>query len=231
MKTNLENFNKKMRDFLVANSPYERFTKVRMDNIIFPLWSKMNPAMMFRMSICTAEAPNGCDYDFLKYQAVVRIVNNRLLFDDPNRTNGKRYDSYAWPIEKVEKLVMEGLTKPIGTSSVEGLLNFNEVMNTLKTHEDCIEFAGLFSGTIEDKLIATTPAENRSCIIVTPEILKEFPYIVDEWQEADENGDAEVTPLCVGDAIVITFKDYKPVSVYRCEKEIFEATHIKGHHA
>ena len=229
MKANFENFNAKLTSFVSDEANFKPCHKIGVDMIALPKWSEMGAfSYIMKFSVMTAENPNGQDYPFAEFQPVVRIIENKLLFADARRTAGKRADSYAWRFSDIEKLVKKGKTKPIGIMSAEGLINLSKVLSSLEDDYDREQLAGMFASFNKDMLLVSTPAEERFFIRVTQDIIDNvFPYVIDEWQEysLDENGDAEVTDIQVGDAIIVTFKADGTATGYRVDHDMFEATY------
>lgn len=237
MKFNYNLFNSRLG--VLANmptTPMRPCTKLAMDNIVLPKWSEFGVfAYMHKFAVYTAEAPNAHDYDSADSQTVLRLLfddngNAKLLFDDHRRAQHgyKRPDNYCWPVKKVQGLVEKGLTKPIGIMSAEGLVNLSTVMNAIPDPDEKKLFAGMFAAFNKDMLLAHTPAENRFFIRVTKELYDAgWTFTVDEWQSynLDENGDAEVTELQIGDAIIVNRQVDGSYTGYRIDKEMFEATH------
>lgn len=221
--------NKKEFETRLATLTTAPCTKMAMDNIIFPQWSELGAfAFMHGMNVLTAEQPNGCDYDPAKFQSVLRILDGRVLFDDARRTNTgfKRTDNYCWTIQKVADLVAKGATKPIGTASTEGLMNLMAVTETITDKEDLVTIARTFASFHRDMLLARTPAEDRIFVRITQELYDAgWTHCVDEWMKTDDNGEAEVTELFVGDVLIINVQKDGSRTAYRIDKEMFELTH------
>lgn len=229
MKANFNEFNAKLTSFVSDKANIKPCHKIGTDMIALPKWSEMGAfSYIMKFSVMTAENPNGQDYPFAEFQPVVRIVENKLLFSDKRRTDGKRADSYAWSFDEVQKHVNKGKTKPIGIMSTEGLLNLSRVLSSLEDDYEREQLAGMFASFNKDMLLISTLPEDRFFIRVTQDIIDNvFPYIIDEWQEysLDENGNAEVTDIQVGDAIIVTFKEDGTATGYRIDHDMFEATY------
>ena len=91
----------------------------------------------------------GHEYDEVDYQTVVRILDG-VVFQEKKKPVGKKKrkatpDSYAWTREKVENLIANGQTKPIGIGSPEGILNMSALLNTIKSEKDKMVLAKTFA--------------------------------------------------------------------------------------
>ncbi len=232
MKYNFFEFNKHLTALVTAeNNPVRPCVKLPIDNIILPKWSEMGAfAFMHKYMPMTAEDPDGCAYPMAKFQSVLRIINGHLLFDDDRRSEHgyKRTDNYCWGIEKVQKLMSQGKTQPIGIMSAEGLMTLATVMNTIQDAEEKEVFALMFAGFNKDMLLAHDDRAERLFIRVTQELYDEgWTFTVDEWQEysMDANGNADTTELRVGDVILVTPCKNGSYTGYRIDKDIFEQTY------
>ena len=73
----------------------------------------------------------------------------------------------------------------------------------------------------KDFLIVHTEEENRRCVEVTQELYDTgLKYAVEDYIKPDENGEATVTELHVGDRLIITSD-----GAYTVRKKEFELTH------
>ena len=201
--------------------------KLALDNIVFPRWSEMGAyAYMHKYMPTTAEQPDGYAYPHAKFQSVLRVLGGKVLFEDTRRADGKRTDNYCWEVDKVNNLVAQGKTRPIGTGSTEGLLNLMALAATVTDPEDKLILAETFSFSNKDMLLAHTDAENRVFIRVTQELYDAgLTLSADEWIDADADGMAEASKLTVGDVIIVTTYEDGSVTGYRVEEAIFEQTY------
>lgn len=230
MKFNKNTFNARLSVLVnMPASPIAPCEKMAMDNIVFPRWSELGAfAYMHKYMPMTAEQPDGCAYNHTKFQSVLRVLDGKVLFDDARRVmhGNKRTDNYCWDVEKVNKLVAKGQTRPIGTASAEGLLNLMELSATITNPEDKLVLAETFSFSNKDMLLAHTDAENRFYIRITQALYDAgWTFCVDEWMEEDANGDADTTELFVGDVIIVNRNADGSVTGYRIDREMFETTH------
>ena len=54
-------------------------------------------------------------------------------------------------------------------------------------------------------LLISSQEEFRFCIEITPELYNAvITFCVDEWMEVDENGEAEITHLNIGDYLIVS---------------------------
>lgn len=187
-------------------------TKLELKNIIFPKWNDLGLlGLMLRQCVVTKEQPLGNIYDEAKFMIVMRIIKGRVLM------NG-RPDCYCWKFDKVDKAKDKQF---IGSNSAEGMKNAAALLMEITDDEDRTLFADMLASLKKDLIVATTPAEDRTCIEVTQEMYDQgITYCVDSWMEPDENGDAPVTKLCVGDYLIV-----EGDMVYRVGHDEFVETH------
>ena len=224
MKMNKNTFESRLASLTTAPC-----RKMAMDNIVLPQFLDMGIAYyIYQHSVHTAEQPEGCYYDPHKFQAVLRVLDGHVLFDDPRRVshNGKRADTYCWSTEKVMNLVTKGKTKPIGTNSPQGLLNLMALFSTIQSEEEKELVAQTFAFCNQDMLLAHTDAEDRMYVRITQELYDAgWTACVDEWMDVDGNGEADATELFVGDVLIINIKPNGERSAYRIDHDMFEETH------
>ena len=188
-------------------------TKLELQNIVFPKWSDLGlVGMMFRQCVSTKEQPTGNIYDEAVFQTVLRIIGGKVLMTG-------RPDCYCWKYSKVEAAKN---VRMVGTNSAAGLINLCEVLASINNEEEKKMIADMFANSKKDLLLVTTPAENRTCIEVTPELYAAgITHCVDEWMDTDSDGNAEATALCVGDYLIVTSS-----GVYRIGHDEFVETHV-----
>lgn len=186
--------------------------KMELQNIVFPQWSDLGlVGLIFRQCVNTKEQPQGHIYDDIAFRTVLRIIGGKVLISG-------RPDCYCWSLNKIQSAKS---IKLIGTNSAEGLINLCSVLNTVSDDEDKKILADMFAKMKQDLILATTPAEKRRCIEVTPDLYASgITACVDEWMETDENGEAEATPLLVGDFLIVSAH-----GVYRVGRKEFMETH------
>lgn len=186
--------------------------KLEIKNIVFPKWSDIGlMGMMFRQYLRTKEQPEGNLYDEAKFQTVLRVLRGKVLMNN-------RPDTYCWKFNKLESAKD---VRPIGTNCADGLIALTDVLNEIKDIEEKKLLADMFSKLKEDLLLVTTSAENRTCIEITKELYNAgLTFCVDEWMDTDENGEAPVTNLEVGDFLILTDS-----GVYCIRGEEFLDTH------
>lgn len=188
-------------------------TKLELQNIVFPKWSDLGlVGMMFRQCVSTKEQPSGNIYDEAVFQTVLRIIGGKVLMTG-------RPDCYCWKYSKVESAKN---VRMVGTNSAAGLINLCEVLAGIQNEEEKSMIADMFANSKKDLLLVTTPAEERTCIEVTPELYAAgISHCVDEWMDTDSDGNAEATALCVGDYLIVTNS-----GVYRIGHDEFVETHV-----
>ena len=142
---------------------------------------------------------------------VMRIINGRVLM------NG-RPDCYCWKFDKVNSCSDK---KFIGSNSAEGMKNAAFLLGEISDEDERTLFADMLASLKKDLSVATTPAEERVCIEVTEELYAQgVTYCVDSWMDVDENGEAPVTQLNVGDFLIVNGD-----KVYRIGRDEFLETH------
>lgn len=186
--------------------------KLELQNIVFPKWSDLGMlGMMFRQCVATKEQPEGNIYDEAVFQTVLRVLDGKVLMSD-------RPDCYCWKSSKVKSAKD---VKVVGTNSAEGLISLCSVLNDVTSDSEKKMLADMFANMKKDLLLVTTPAEERRCIEVTREMYDAgITACVDEWMDADEDGMAAATNLCIGDYLIVTCD-----GVYRVGRDEFMETH------
>lgn len=214
----MEKANKKLstqRILEVAATHIQKCTKLQLENIVFPKWNDLGLlGMIFRQDVCTKEQPEGHVYDEATYQVVMRIISGHVLM------TGGRPDSYTWKQSKVQS---SKNVRFIGCNSAEALINLSTTLMTISDEEEKRLFADMFCNLKKDLLLITSPKEERLCIEITPELYHAgITYCIDEWMEPDENGEADITQLNIGDYLIVSAnKD----SVYCIRHAEFVETH------
>lgn len=187
--------------------------KKEVQNIVFPEWEDMGLlGMMFRQCVCTKEQPDGHIYDENNYQVVLRILDGKVLISG-------RPDCYCWKIEKLKQVKN---IRDIGINSPGALLSLAYVLHQIEDSREKALISDFFCGLRRDLLLVITPAEMRKCIEITGEMYASgITHCVNQWEEVDEKGLAEATPLSVGDFVIVNDQ-----GIYRIGKEEFNLTHI-----
>ena len=206
----------------LADDRVRACTKLPMDNIVFPKWSDLGLlGMIFSQKIKTKEQPLGCDYDEAIYRVVMRIINGKVLM------TGGRPDAYTWEHSKVVDILADpSKIRLIGTNSASAVLNLSKVMSTIDKTDEQMMFADMFCNLNKDLLLVKTEAEDRRYIEVTQDLHDAgLTACVDAWMELDENGEADATPLDVGDFLI--FKENGDVYCIQ-RKEFLETHEIHG---
>lgn len=202
----------KMTTWIRSVAVARECVKPELQNIVFPKWSDLGLlGVMFRQYVVTKEQPDGNLYDEAVFQTVMRVIGGKVLMSG-------RPDCYCW---KFDKIANAKNVRLIGTNSAEGLLSLCEVLSGIEAEEEKNMLADMFANMKKDLLLVTTPEEKRRCIEVTPSLYeKGLTSCVDEWMEVDEEGNAPVTNLFVGDFLIVTEN-----GVYRIGREEFLQTH------
>lgn len=198
---------------ILQNGVLRQCRKLELKNIIFPKWTDLGLlGLMFRQCVITKEQPDGHIYDEKAFQTVLRVIDGHVLISS-------KPDCYCW---KISKVAGAKKVEPIGTYSAHALMNLCEIISGISDKEDKRIFAEMFANLKMDLLLVTTPAEERTCIEVTKELYGSgITYCVDEWMESEENGDADVTELQIGDYLIVTNS-----GVYRIGHDEFVLTHV-----
>ena len=228
MKFNKALFNARLSVLVnMPASPVMPCVKLPIDQLVLP----QTPALMNNMHVFmpkTAEQPNGCKYDVKKYQSMVRVIDGKLLFDDPRRDEDGyvRTDNYCWTIEKVQNYVDNGKAEVINNTTEEGRANKEAFLQTIISADERQMMADMLGFLNADFLLVHDGMSNRFCIRITQELYDAgWNFCVDEWMKVDDNGEADTTQLFVGDVLIVTHNDDGSISGYRVAKEIFELTY------
>ena len=120
--------------------------------------------------------------------------------------------------------------KNLGFHSTEGALTYAQVLSTISNPRERELFTDLLVKWSSDLLLIHTDAESRQVVTVTQELLvdfgiKEVPNSYDiEWPAEGTDG-VELTPIKVGDALVIEECSFG-TAFYVVQKDEFEMTHV-----
>ena len=167
--------------------------------------------MMLRQCVVTKEQPGGNIYDEAKFQITLRIISGKVLMSG-------RPDCYCWKFNKLESAKD---VKVIGSNSAQGLINLGEVLAEIQDVNEKTMVADMFASWNKDLLLVTMPQEDRTCIEVTRELYDSgITYCVDEWMDVDQNGEADVTELQLGDYLIVG-----ETGVYCIRRQEFLETH------
>jgi len=139
----------------------------------------------------------------------------------------ERPDAYAW---KTSKVVNAENKKPLGFHSVEGAQTYAQVLATIGAQYERELFTDLLVNWAKDLLLIHTDAENRIVIEVTEDLIckygiTEVPNSYDIEYPAEGADGVELTPIKVGDALVIENCSFGP-AFYVVQKEEYELTHV-----
>lgn len=208
-KMNKKELTAKIRSLAVA----KQCVKLELQNIVFPKWSDLGLlGMIFRQCVMTKEQPGGNLYDEAVFQTIMRVIGGKVLISE-------RPDCYCWKFDKVANAKNVCF---VGTNSAEGLLSVCKLLADIKDEDEKKMMADMFANMKKDLLLVTTPAEIRHCIEVTPELYEQgLTCCIDEWMEVDEEGNAPITLLNIGDFLIVTCN-----GVYRIGREEFLQTHV-----
>lgn len=204
MKKNKAEFNE-----YVWNLPSTPCVKKAIDNIVLPRFSDMPiTGQIFDQTVITKEQTTS--YDKKIFQVVIRILNGYLLHNN-------QLDCYAWKQSKVDN----AKKRRIGVNSLQGIISLFKMLHTMKLKEEKKLLFKMFWMYRKDFLIVHTEEENRRCVEVTQELYDTgLKYAVEDYIKPDENGEATVTELHVGDRLIITSD-----GAYTVRKKEFELTH------
>lgn len=212
MKLNKE---QRTKWILEVAKPYiEKCAKIALQNIVLPRWSDIGLwGQIFLPCVDTKEGqrvyPKSC-------RVVVRVIDGKVFM-----TGGKP-DAYAWSEETSAKYLSDPeKVRYIGANSPSGLINLAEILQTITDPEEKMIFADWFCMVNRDFLLVGTPEEQRQCVEVTQELYDAgLKTCVDDWVEPDDNGEAEATPLNVGDFLIV-----KETGVYCIRRAEFMETY------
>ena len=204
----------------------KEMVKLPMDNVVFDRLGEIPLLeMLVNLNIVTKEHIGGTTYDKKSFQMVMRIIDGKLLMRGQDMI--ERPDAYAW---KTSKVVKAKNKKALGFHSVEGAQTYAQVLSTIKEQYERELFTDLLVNWAKDLLLIHTEAEERMVIEVTEEIISEYkitevPNSYDiEWPAEGADG-VELTPIKVGDALVVENCSFGP-AFYVVQKTEYELTHV-----
>ncbi len=118
----------------------------------------------------------------------------------------------------------------MGFHSTEGAITYAHVLSTISDPREKELFTDLLVKWSSDLILIHTDAESRMIVPVTKELIVDFgitevPNSYDiEWPAEGADG-VELTPIKVGDALVIENCSFGP-AFYVVQKNEFEMTHV-----
>ena len=201
-------------------------TKLPMDNVVFDKLGEVPLLeMMLNLNIVTKEHIEGTVYDKKQFQMVFRIIGGKLLMRGQDLV--ERPDAYAWRTSKVVKAKNK---KALGFHSTEGAQTYASVLATIEDQREKDLFTDLLVNWSRDLMLIHTDAEYRMVIEVTEDLIvnhgiTEVPNSYDiEWPAEGADG-VELTPIKVGDALVVETCSFGP-AFYVVGKDEYEMTHV-----
>lgn len=210
---------------VLAVSTAKPMVKLPMDNVVFDRLGEVPLLeMLVNLNVVTKEHISGTTYDKKNFQMVMRIIDGKLLMRGQDMID--RPDAYAW---KTSKVVKAKNKKALGFHSVEGAQTYAQVLATICNQYERDLFTDLLVNWARDLLLIHTDAEDRMVIEVTEELISEYkitevPNSYDiEWPAEGADG-VELTPIKVGDALVIENCSFGP-AFYVVQKDEYELTH------
>lgn len=217
--------------------------KLKCKQLILPPWESLGLfAMMHAFMPMTPEHPDGTDvYDPDKWRSLVRFFaiedgapegekKYRVLFDHTKKAKkqikeGKTPDNFCWKNDKVQKLIDGGKTTIINHTPA-GRREAQALLDSLGISYERNLVAAMLQGFTYDFHLAVTDEEDRCGFFITQEMFDAgWTHCVDEYAKVDENDDAEVTELCVGDFIVVNTKEDGSFSGYCVERQMFDISY------
>ncbi len=208
------------------SEPAVSMTKLPLDNIVFGKLEEIPLLeMLLNLNVVTKEHVEGTIYDKAEFQMVFRIIGGKLLMRGQDLI--ERPDAYAWRTSKVLKAKNKKL---LGFHSTEGAMTYAQVLSTISTPREKELFTNLLVKWGTDLLLIHTDEEHRLVIPVTKELIveqgiTEVPNSYDiEWPAEGADG-VELTPIKVGDALVIEKCSFG-TAFYVVQKNEFEMTHV-----
>ena len=211
---------------LESSAPAVAMTKLPMDNVVFGKLSEIPLLeMLINLNVVTKEHIEGTTYDKSCFQMVMRIIDGKLLIRGQDLV--ERPDAYAWRTSKVLKAQNK---KNLGFHSTAGAITYAHVLSTISDPREKELFTDLLVKWSSDLLLIHTDAESRMIVPVTKELIVDFgitevPNSYDiEWPAEGADG-VELTPIKVGDALVIENCSFGP-AFYVVQKNEFEMTHV-----
>lgn len=217
---------KEMTARVINEYAQKAMVKVALDNVVFDRLGEIPLLeMLINLSVVTKEHIAGTTYDKKNFQMVMRIINGKVLMRGQDLV--ERPDAYAW---KTSKVVKAKNKKALGFHSVEGAQTYAQVLGTIQSQYERELFTDLLVNWSKDLVLIHTDAEERQVIEVTEEMVMSggivaVPNSYDiEWP-ADGADGVELTPIKVGDALVIEQCSFGP-AFYVVGKDEYELTHI-----
>lgn len=197
----------------------QKATKLELINIIFPMWDELGMlGQVFRQMVRTKENPEGQIYPEATYRTVMRVLGGKVYM-----TNGMA-DAYAWSQATFEKKAKN--IQLIGCNSGAGVLNLATLLGTISNDKERLDVADMFSKLKTDLMLVRTCSEERTVVEITQDLYDMgITSCIDEWQEADAEGNYTVTALNVGDFLVLNPENHTVYCVRRAE---FLETHKLG---
>ena len=227
MKVSFEKAKSLTASVIAVSAPPVPMTKLPMDNVIFDKLGEVPLLeMLVNLNIVTKEHIKGTTYDKKSFQMVMRIIGGKVLMRGQDLV--ERPDAYAWPTSKVLKAKNK---KALGFHSTEGALTYAQVLATIESQREKELFTDLLVNWARDLLLIHTDAEDRMVIVVTEELIEKYgitevPNSYDiEWPAEGADG-VELTPIKVGDALVIEKCSFG-TAFYVVGKDEYELTHVQ----
>ena len=176
---------------------------------------------IFQQVIKTKENSNGTQYNNDWYVALKLI--KWKLWDK----NGK-LDVYAWPPKKAaEKLA---LSKRVGYGSLAGWINMHRLLFKMKDKKERKILRGYFGMFRFDFREVFVPAEKRSAIVLTRELIdtlaaEGITYCINSYENYNEKTQSyAIQELIEGDILILEYKE-DGIYVYRIERAVFDETY------
>lgn len=216
---------KEITAHVVKVSTTLEMVKLPMDNVVFDRLGEIPLLeMLMNLNVVTKEHIGGTTYDKKNFQMVMRIIAGKLLMRGQDLV--ERPDAYAW---KTSKVVEAKNKKALGFHSVEGAQTYAKVLASIQSQYEKDLFTDLLVNWARDLLLIHTPEERRTVIEVTEELITkhgitEVPNSYDiEWPAEGADG-VELTPIKVGDALVVENCSFG-LAFYVVQKDEYELTH------
>lgn len=155
-------------------------------------------------------------YEHDRFRVCFSVDSNGNL-----RNHEDQVDVYAWTNEDYAKKADK--VQPVGINSDQALENLDTLCSILSNPQDIEELREWFSEyRINHEMVFTKP-EWRQVIVVTRALYEAgVTHVINAWSEGDS---APVTPVNIGDVIVVESTEPGNEKVYRIEHHEFIDKH------
>ena len=204
-------------------------TKIEMANVIIDheSISEFFTKLIDEFSLVTKEGPvkvKSVDVRNGEVVVVIRFADHRAVMAVEKYNGQLMADAYTWSGTTIAKNMKKAVNFGFGDSD-EARARTEAFIATLATEYDRQLATDFFKGLPIKFKFVVTPEENRIVIPVTQELVDEFGYfVVNSWQNADDDGMYQTCPISIGDQLVVEISD-DGASYYVLEKGMVATQH------